>query len=235
MVDAAYTLLEEHNYSLMLARSSEQFLQERRHVTMLRSGQVDGLLLVEPTLDQAYLSDLPGLGSPVAIINGDGSHVGLDCVRTDDRAVAKLAAEHLPGAGASADRDDRRWRISCLGSRPDCSVQGEPRERAGVPLHPDRLYSGDFLTSEASGRDGCHAILDRAPDTTAIFCSNDTMALNALQAAKERNLVVPRDLSLIGVDDHPTSLALPPAALIDSSAVGGDRRSGHTRAAQAHS
>jgi LacI family transcriptional regulator len=47
-------------------------------------------------------------------------------------------------------------------------------------------------------------MLDRT-DVTAIFCSNDIMALGALKAINERGLKVPDDISLIGFDHHDLS------------------------------
>ena len=37
--------------------------------------------------------------------------------------------------------------------------------------------------------------------TTAVFCFNDEMAIGVLTAARQRGLVVPRDVSVIGFDD----------------------------------
>jgi DNA-binding LacI/PurR family transcriptional regulator len=51
------------------------------------------------------------------------------------------------------------------------------------------------------GRAGAHALLDRAPDVTALFALSDPLALGARRAAHERGLSVPDDLSIIGFDD----------------------------------
>jgi LacI family transcriptional regulator, galactose operon repressor len=53
----------------------------------------------------------------------------------------------------------------------------------------------------ASGRAGAHALLERAPDLTAIFALSDPLALGARIAARERGLSVPGDLSIVGFDD----------------------------------
>jgi DNA-binding LacI/PurR family transcriptional regulator len=51
------------------------------------------------------------------------------------------------------------------------------------------------------GRVGAHALLDRAPEVTALFAFSDRLALGARLAASERGLSVPRDLSIVGFDD----------------------------------
>jgi LacI family gluconate utilization system Gnt-I transcriptional repressor len=44
-------------------------------------------------------------------------------------------------------------------------------------------------------------LIARAPETTAIFCCNDTLALGALFECQRRGVGVPRDMSIIGFND----------------------------------
>lgn len=209
VLDAAYRTLEDHDYTLVLAASSERFLDEQRHVKLLRSGQVDGLLLLEPSLDQDYLTDLVRQDAPVVVINSDGSHLSVDYVRTDDFAVGKLAAEYLVDLG--------HRRIGFIAGPPNHAsardrLAGFRRtlEDLGCPLDEDRIFHGHYDTSAWSGRHGCREIITSWPDTTAILCCNDTMALGALGAAMEMRRPVPQNLSLIGVDDNPTNTCCQP-------------------------
>lgn len=203
-LDAVYDTLDRAGYSLLLATASPRFLDEQRYWRMLRSGQVDGMLLLEPTLDQGYLGDLGAEDAPVVLVNGDGEGIGLDYVRTDDIAVGRIAAEHLLGLGHRA-----------IGFIAAGSNHASARDRAhgflqalaeaGAPPHEGRIFHGAYDTSYWSGFQGCQQILREQPGTTAIFCCNDTMALGALDAAVKAGVVVPHELSLLGVDDNPTS------------------------------
>jgi LacI family transcriptional regulator len=209
IVDAVYQTLEENDYTLVLGTSNRRFLQAKKHITLLRSGQVDGLLVLEPTLDEPYLTDLTDADKPVVLVNSDGSPFGLDYVRTDDVAVGRLAAEHLLALG--------HRRIGLLAGQ-ETHASARDRSRgfrealadAGCPLSETRVFRGEYDASEASGHDGCRLILERAPETTAIFCCNDTMALAAMEAAAEQNRPVPQTLSLLGVDDHPACVVCRP-------------------------
>jgi LacI family transcriptional regulator len=44
-------------------------------------------------------------------------------------------------------------------------------------------------------------LLTRHPETTALVAFNDQLAMGAYQAAKELNLRIPEDLSIVGFDD----------------------------------
>jgi LacI family transcriptional regulator len=53
-------------------------------------------------------------------------------------------------------------------------------------------------------------LLRMKPRPTAIFASNDEMAAGVYQAARQLNLAIPRDLSIVGFDDTPVSSRLWP-------------------------
>ena len=57
------------------------------------------------------------------------------------------------------------------------------------------------MTSAESCLAGARALLDRAPDVTAVFAFSDRLALAARDAARERGVSVPGDLSIVGFDD----------------------------------
>ncbi len=209
-LDAVYETLEAAGYSLVLATSSARFIDENRYQSLLRSGQVDGMLVLEPTLDQSYLAKLASEDAPVVIVNSDGEDLGLDYVRTDEIAVGQIAADHLLHLG------HRRFGF-VVGSSNHASARDRATgfldvlEQAGHHLDGEQIYYGAFETSHWSGHEGCVRILSQHPETTAIFCSNDTMAHGAIEAAKDAGRRVPDDLSIIGVDDSRSAMYSSPA------------------------
>ena len=72
-------------------------------------------------------------------------------------------------------------------------------EAAGYPFDPTLLIYGD--SSAQSGERAAHALLTRSDPPSAIFATNDLMAIGALSAAWKLGLAVPRDLSVVGFDD----------------------------------
>jgi DNA-binding LacI/PurR family transcriptional regulator len=66
-----------------------------------------------------------------------------------------------------------------------------------------------------AGRRAAAALLDGADPPTALLAMSDELAIGALQAAAERRLAVPRDLSVMGFDDTPAAAeALPPLSTV---------------------
>lgn len=62
-----------------------------------------------------------------------------------------------------------------------------------------------------SGYEATLELLRRAPDLTAIVAANDTVALGASAALRERGLRIPEDISVAGFDDLPFSVDAVPA------------------------
>ena len=75
--------------------------------------------------------------------------------------------------------------------------------RHGITL-PDR-YRADGGFSIDGGRRAAHRLLALRQPPSAVFCMSDEMAFGVLQAAVERCVAVPSQLSVVGFDDHSVS------------------------------
>jgi LacI family transcriptional regulator len=69
-----------------------------------------------------------------------------------------------------------------------------------VPFDPQLVREGDWQV--ASGHAHALALLRLPHPPTALFCANDLMAVGALEAARERGLRVPDQVSVVGYDDQ---------------------------------
>jgi LacI family transcriptional regulator len=71
------------------------------------------------------------------------------------------------------------------------------------------IYEGTF--NQLDGYTGANHFLDLENPPTLIFASNDVMAMAAIDAARERGLRVPDDISVLGFDDIPQASLIHPA------------------------
>ena len=70
-------------------------------------------------------------------------------------------------------------------------------------------YSSNLWTPNEGYR-AMKDLLANGPRPTAVFASNDSLAIGAAHAIREENLRIPEDISLIGVDDLDVSRYLYP-------------------------
>lgn len=130
-----------------------------------------------------------------------------NCLTSNDRRAAADATHHLVAdghtligfvAGPESDLSARERELGFLDAMADNGLD------RGATLIASGDYS--FETGLAAGR----LLLDVSPRPTAIFASNDGMAVGVLQAAREMKLAVPAQLSIIGFGDTPIATRLDP-------------------------
>jgi LacI family transcriptional regulator len=78
-----------------------------------------------------------------------------------------------------------------------------------IPEDEALIYEGNF--DQPDGYVGASALLDLTDPPTAIFASNDVMAMGVMDAVRNRGLRVPEDISVVGFDDIPQASLVRPA------------------------
>lgn len=144
---------------------------------------------------------------PVVLLNAPNSRVGLASLSFDNYGGARAAVEHLIGHGHE--------RIAILTGPPD-NMDARQR-KAGyrdtladhdLPVDPSLQIKAGFMREQ--GYDAVESLLALEPQPTALFASNDSMAIGALRALREAGVRVPTDLAIVGFDDIPTAHYLTP-------------------------
>lgn len=86
-------------------------------------------------------------------------------------------------------------------------IRGFRTEMAAWGLDSTRILTGDW-TSDSGFRIGQELFAANPP--TAVFSSNDQMALGLMHACREHGLSVPEDVSVVGFDDVPDAAHFAP-------------------------
>ena len=164
---------------------------------MVGNRQVDALILLGAYLDQT-VSDLTRLiAVPIVLVDGYTRHEPLDSVLIDNAGGATTAMEHLLSLG--------HRRIGLIGSHQQSSPGVKGRRLAYLNTLRSRGINEAFIENSGltyqQGYNAGRRLLERAPEITAIFACNDLSALGAIDAAGERGLDVPGQLSVIGFDN----------------------------------
>lgn len=204
-IDAELTLQER---DLILYTTHRTASKEANYVANLATGMVDGLLLVLPRNPADYVGTLMQRNFPFVLIDHQGT--GQDCpaVGATNWQGAYDATEHLVKLG--------HRRIGFITGSMDlgCAQDRLAGYRAALRTYhlPDArelIYEGDFFQQD--GYAGASALLDLPHPPTAIFASNDVMAMGAMDAIRNRGLRIPDDVSVLGFDDIPQAAVVRPA------------------------
>jgi DNA-binding LacI/PurR family transcriptional regulator len=128
-----------------------------------------------------------------------GSPIGnIPMVNTDNDAGARRAMEHLLELGHRRIAFlDVGWSGDTLLRR---QVYLQMMNEAGLDSQP---YLISAVEGMSAGYQAAQQLFKLDPPPTAIFAAEDFLAFGALKAAYDSGVRVPRDLSVVGFDDHP--------------------------------
>ena len=163
--------------------------------------RVDGVITVDVKLADEEIAALRQ--HSLAVVSVGPEYTGTPSVGIDGIDVGRIAARHLIGLG------HRRIGLICgLFDDPNGFVVPQQRQLGfeeacrslGIEPDPELNAQGNFTIQ--GGRDALDTLWSLPDPPTAIFALADEMAFGVLQAATERGIDVPGELSLVGVDDH---------------------------------
>ncbi len=72
-------------------------------------------------------------------------------------------------------------------------------EQHGIAFN--EAFVADVVLSTKNGYNGAKELLQKASGITAILCANDLTAIGAMSALSEAGIKVPKDISVMGIDD----------------------------------
>lgn len=212
-----------HNTVLQLIAALDADGQEGG--SLLANAIVDGLVVWtlpdrHPLLRLARERNIP------LVTHGGPRLDGVPFVGIDDRAAAQVAAEHLLQLGhRSLAVISFPFGPSRRAGHRDPANIGRPRYRvtrerlagyqAAANAAARQPAALDIYEAPVNNRDEGHraglALLQAIPRPTAVLAMSDELAFGVLGAARELNLRVPHDLSVLGWDDSPSARASNPA------------------------
>jgi LacI family transcriptional regulator len=200
IVSGLESVASARGYGLLLCSSTENPKKERSELEMLRSRQVDGIVLA--TVHGSHNGELlqriaSQLGAMVMIDRDDHPRVRCHRVLTDDELVGRMATEHLLTQGRKAVAHIAGPPIAHARRR-EAGYLAAMRD-AGVKPREGWIARGGFM--DGDGYSAMQQLLQVRPRIDAVFAANDPAAIGAMRAIWEAGLSVPDDIAIIGAGD----------------------------------
>ena len=173
-------------------RKSGRASHEQKYVSLLTNSICDGVVIVAPVTGEFSTE------SPIVSIDPHMSDPNYAAVHATNRQGAMDAMNYLLGLG--------HRRIGFISGRAELEsstrrLKGyrDALEKASIPIDENLIAAGDYTTE--TGITCARELLALKNPPTAIFASNDQMAMGVYQVAQEMGLRIPEDLSVIGFDN----------------------------------
>ncbi|EPN5405093.1 substrate-binding domain-containing protein [Vibrio cholerae] len=196
-------------YNLILCNTEGDNQRMKASINTLLQKRVDGLLLMCSTLEGERLDVFDRYPDiPIVVMDWGPILFASDKIQDNSLQGGYMAAKHLIECGHKE--------IGCITGpliRHQAQMRYEGYKRAlaeaGIAMNPDWIVESDFECE--GGYQAFEKLYQRGKLPSALFVSNDMMAMGVIQAASQRDLRVPDDLSLIGYDDVHIAKFMTPA------------------------
>ncbi|MCO7070303.1 substrate-binding domain-containing protein [Vibrio cholerae] len=196
-------------YNLILCNTEGDNQRMKASINTLLQKRVDGLLLMCSTLEGERLDVFDRYPDiPIVVMDWGPILFASDKIQDNSLQGGYMAAKHLIECGHKE--------IGCITGpliRHQAQMRYEGYKRAlaeaGIAINPDWIVESDFECE--GGYQAFEKLYQRGKLPSALFVSNDMMAMGVIQAASKRGLRVPDDLSLIGYDDVHIAKFMTPA------------------------
>lgn len=192
-------LISLQGYTLMVYTTDENIEEEIRGVEGLISKQVDGLIIAPSSSKEvSHIIAAQNSGISVVLVDRPLPNIQIDSVAVDNTNGMYEAVQYLIGLG---HRD-----IGFLSDSLDITsnqerLAGYQRafDEAGYPIDERLIKVTGYTTMD--GYRGAVAMLSYPKRPSAIVTANNFMTVGLLLAARDMELNIPDQISLIGFDD----------------------------------
>jgi LacI family transcriptional regulator len=190
-------------YHISVSFSTLDFLygRLRRLPAILTDERNSGIVLLGALPKEVVIAIEKAIKVPIVLVDNCYASCRWDSVMIDNNEGAYTATKYLISAA---------HKNIVMMSGPDHPSIIERREGYKRAMCENNLQPMIIETINESPRDGLSPIdgengivkiLRQAPETTAVFCSNDNQAVGTIMKLRELGLEVPKDISIVGFDD----------------------------------
>lgn len=202
-VDAAASTL---GYLSFVSNTTDAPERQRQLGEMALHRHVEGLIFADARTDHTqFVDEIAKRGFPMVLVSRHlgKKHCSVSC---DDLQGGRLAAEHLLSQGHK--------NIAILGGENYASTGIERtsgfvaycREN-GVEISEKQIFHGHFDTR--AGRQAGEHLMKQKKKPTAIFATNDFLAVGMMGAIRDAGLITGKDIAIVGYNDTPIASELP--------------------------
>jgi DNA-binding LacI/PurR family transcriptional regulator len=205
LIQGIFSVASSSAYNIMLF--TQQWKDTTHSSGPFRDRRTDGIIVIAPPTDSDMVTSLASLGLLLVVVSTPMEHLGVPSVDVDNVAGGRMAAEHLIGLG-------HKNIVHITGNANMESVSSRSHGFLQALASHNLTSSEPNVIAGAYDGSGVYDItcnlLRRANPPTAIFAGNDGIAIPVLEAARDMNVSVPEQLSVIGFDDIPAAAMLSP-------------------------
>ncbi|MCD8356080.1 MAG: LacI family DNA-binding transcriptional regulator [Clostridia bacterium] len=195
MVAGISSVLNNNGFSILLANTENNIEKEFEYLELFQKGQVEGVIFFATMQTPQHRSLLQNYPVPMVVLSQKSEY--LSCVYNNDFGAAKeiarllLETEHKNVGYIGVTQKDR-----AVGFARRAGFL-EAMQEAGLDIPEEHMLTTGFMLED--GNAAAQQLFTRAPETNAVFCATDTLAIGAMQFIKGLGKRIPEDVSIVGI------------------------------------
>ena len=204
----------QYGYSVIFFDTNHDNKVEKEAINLLRSKQVDGIIVSFSEANQEELNKLQDENVPAVQIYRKSPKSLISTIAIDNIDSAYQAVTYLISLGHRRIGHLTTGTSTLSGSE---RLEGYKKayNESGLAYREEWIFAGSHCSD--TGYKGMKAFLDQKERVTAVFASHDLMAVGAYEAVFEKGLTIPGDISIMGHDNIEVSrLVHPRLSTIDT-------------------
>jgi len=194
-------VLEPAGYSGLIVNTDNDPGRERAQIELLRSRQVEGLIVATALVHHPLLEELRREGVVMVMVNRRPDGIDVPSITPDDASGVELAVQHLADLGHRRIAHIAGPSNTSTGVVRARSFRGTVRD-LGLDDDPALVTTCRYW-SEESGAEALRTLLDSGVSFSAVVAGNDLIALGCYDVFAERAIDCPGDISVVGFNDMP--------------------------------
>jgi len=180
-------------YKILLCNSYQDSVKEKEYIMMLKSNQVDGIIMASHTLEiQEYLN----LELPIVAVDRMFSK-SIPFITSDNYSGGVLATNLLIDKGCK--------KLAHISGSLELETPANNRYKAFVDVVNERNIEHVILETKLGILENYEEIVyklfEENPDIDGIFASSDMIGISVIKVAKVLGREIPKDLKIVGYDD----------------------------------
>lgn len=198
MMSGIETELRSAGKHVIITTGHSEEEKEKDGLEFLIGRNCDAIIAHVEAVTDEYIVELSKGKTPIYLMSRHVEALSEKCISLDNEHGGYLATKSLIERGHS--------KIAYIAGpqfKADASNRLQGHKRAlsehNIAFDETLFFIGDF--KETGGSEGLRHLLKQGYDFTALVCANDEMASGAMKYAREHNVKLPSQLSIIGFDN----------------------------------
>ncbi|WP_084243786.1 LacI family DNA-binding transcriptional regulator [Planomicrobium okeanokoites] len=207
------TEFNKQGFHTIICNADDDPEKERNYIEMLLAKQVDGLIIFPTGENLDLYEQMKDRGFPIVFMDRKVDAQAIDTIMLDNHKAAELAVDRLTAGNYRKISIITTSVIRNISPRIE-RIEGyrQALQQHGLPIRKDYIKTADAEHL----RDVLVELFEMDAPPEAILAANDIVLVEVLKYIKEKNLSIPDDIAVIGIDEVPfAAFFTPPITIVE--------------------